>query len=289
MNPMDIKQLKYFLVIAEEKQITAAAKKLNISQPPLSYQLRLLEEELGVTLVQRGARNVQLTSAGELLQKRAEQILELTDSTVREVNDYGKGLKGTLSIGTISSSGSIVTAEPMQQFRRDFPNIRFEVHEGNTFSVMDMLEKGIIEIGIVRTPFKSGSVHVRYASVEPMMAIMTPENLCGQEDNTISLQELDGKPLILYRRFDTLLHDVFEKNGIELLIRCRNDDARTTILWAQAGFGIGIVPKSALRIFGAGNLRYKEITSEELRTRLAVIWAKNRYLSTIGQKFVDIF
>ena len=80
---MDIKQLKYFLTIAEEGQITSAAKRLNIAQPPLSYHLKLLEEELGVKLVERGSRKIKLTDAGKILKNRAEQMLELAGATVK--------------------------------------------------------------------------------------------------------------------------------------------------------------------------------------------------------------
>lgn len=88
---MDIRQLRYFLTIAEEGNITAAAKKLNISQPPLSKQLKLLEEELGVTLFNRTSRNLELTDAGILLQNKSSQLLELYKSTINEM-----GIEGTL-------------------------------------------------------------------------------------------------------------------------------------------------------------------------------------------------
>lgn len=104
---MDIRQLKYFLTITEEEQITAAARRLRIAQPPLSQQMKGLEDELGITLFKRGPRHIQLTDAGKLLANRARQILELSDSTVREIDDFKRGLKGTLSIGTVSSSGNI--------------------------------------------------------------------------------------------------------------------------------------------------------------------------------------
>ena len=89
---MNIRQLKYFLTIAEEEQITSAAKKLNISQPPLSQQLKLLEDEFGVKLLERGSRKIHLTDAGRLLRNKAEQILELTDATYKELRDFNKGI-----------------------------------------------------------------------------------------------------------------------------------------------------------------------------------------------------
>lgn len=286
---MDIRQLKYFLTIVEEGQITSAAKRLKMAQPPLSQQLKLLEEELGVKLVERGPRHVQLTDAGEILQNRARQILELVDSTVKEINDFCKGMKGTLSIGTVSSSGEVLLNDRMSEFHKTYSGIKFEIHEGNTFTLIDLLNKGIIEVAIVRTPFKSHNFECRYAKSEPMIAAMPKEYFWNPEKLSLRPDELKGKPLIIYRRFEKLIWETCQEHGFEPEIFCKNDDARTTILWANAGLGIAIVPKSALGLAANGNLLYKEIESEKLRTRIAAIWLKDRYISSIAQKFIESF
>ena len=286
---MDIRQLKYFLAIAQEGQITAAAEKLHIAQPPLSYQLKLLEKELGVKLVVRGPRSVSLTGPGELLRKRAEQILELVSSTEKEVMSFGKDMYGDLSIGAISSSGGVVPNSQIIRFAKNHPNIRLEIHEGNTFAVIEMLEKGRIELGIVRTPFQHKILNFRYAPEEPMVALMTENNLCGKNERTITLKELASKPLIIYRRFDALINEAFAKLGIEPVFCCKNDDARTTILWAHAGLGVGLVPRSAALASAPENLIRKEIECKDLVTRIAVVWVKGRYLSAVGRKFVELF
>lgn len=98
---MDLRSLKYFVVVAQELNITRAAEKLNMSQPPLSNQIKALEEELGVTLFIRGKRHLQLTEAGSLLLRRANQVLELTDKTRQELREMQDGLSGTISIGMV--------------------------------------------------------------------------------------------------------------------------------------------------------------------------------------------
>lgn len=286
---MDIRQLKYFLAIAEEGQITSAAKKLQMAQPPLSHQLKLLEEELGVKLVERGPRNLHLTDAGEMLRVRAQQIVDLTDSTIREVSDFASGWKGTLSIGTVSSSGTALLHERLAAFHKLYPGVQFEIHEGNTFSVIDQLSKGIIEVGIVRTPFHSAGLGVKYAEWEPMIAVMSGKYDWTGSRDTIELGELKDKPLIIYRRFEQLIRESCLNQGFEPTFFCKNDDARTTLLWANAGFGIGIVPRSAFDLASSGNLLRKEIRSDSLRTRIAAIWMKDRYLSSLGAKFLDCF
>ncbi|WP_058303058.1 LysR family transcriptional regulator [Gorillibacterium timonense] len=286
---MDIRQLMYFLAIAEEGQITAAAKRLQMAQPPLSQQLRLLEEEFGVKLVERGSRSIRLTGAGELLRDRARQIVSLTDSAVREIEDYAKGLTGTLAIGTVSSSGAALLEVRLSDFHQAYAGVKFELHEGNTFAVLDMLRKGIVEVGIVRTPFPSAPYECLFVEPEPMIAVMTPELTWSGDTAPIEIGELEGKPLILYRRFESLIREACGLAGFEPEVFCLNDDARTTLLWANAGLGIGLVPESAIRIAGSGNLIVREIKGEALKTRIAAIWMKDKYLSAPARKFVESF
>lgn len=286
---MDIRQLKYFYTIAEEGQITTAAKKLHMAQPPLSQQLKLLEDELGVKLIMRGSRHIQLTETGKILMNRARQILELTDSVKKEINDFSKGLKGTLSLGTISSSGAVLLNEKLLEFHKEHSGIKFEIYEGNTYELIDMLNKGIIEVGIVRTPFNAINFECKYSKTEPMIAAI-PVNSCWiPQKDTISVNELKNKPLIIYRRFEQLIYETCIEHGFEPEIFCKNDDARTAILWANAGLGIAVVPKSAFGLAANSNLIYKEIKSEKLRTKITAIWVKDRYISPLASEFIESF
>lgn len=286
---MNLKQLKYFLMIVEEGQITAAAKKLHIAQPPLSYQLRMLEEELGVQLMKRGSRNITLTPAGKLLKERAEQIFSLTTSTTRELELYKKGNAGTLAIGTISSSSTIIPDASIAKFAELYPNIQFDIHEGNSYEVIDMLDKGIIDVGIVRTPFRKSGLTVRYAKTEPIVAVFPMGEVIGKNKDIISLKELEREPLIIYRRFNELLQSVFETEQIIPNIRCRNDDARTTLNWTKAGLGVGVVPLSALSFHDRKTLQYKAINAKELLTQMAVVWKTDRQHSALTLDFIEAF
>ena len=283
---MDLKQLHYFLTIVSEEQITAAAKKLHMAQPPLSHQIKLLESELGVTLFRRGPHHIELTDAGRAMAHRARQLLDLADSTRREVADFQRGIRGTLAIGTVSSSGNILFSPGLRQFHEQYQDIHFEIHDGNTYQILEMLDQSIIEIGIVRTPFNSNRFNCRFLSAEPMVAAMTREwDWCPGQD-VISVRDLADKPLIIYRRFNQLLHDTFEAADVRPDIYCRNDDARTTVLWANAGLGVAIAPAAALNLAAHENLRVKQIDEKKLRTRLVAIWRQDRYLSTAGEKFL---
>lgn len=286
---MDIRQLKYFMAIAEEGQITSAARKLQMAQPPLSQQLKLLEEELGVKLVERGPRSIQLTEAGIILRGRAQQILELTDSTTRELKDFVKGFSGTLSIGTVSSSAATLLQERLLEFHQVYSGVKFEIHEGNTYRILDLLNKGIVEVGIVRTPFNSAGLECVYTSSEPMIAVMAPEYDWTGGEPEIEIGELRKQPLIIYRRFEQLIRETCLEHGFDPQVFCMNDDARTTLLWANAALGIGIIPRSAFILANNSNVLSKEIRSDSLNTRVAAVWIKDKYLSSLAEKFIENF
>jgi len=285
---MKLKQLSYFMAIAEEHQITAAARKLHIAQPPLTYELKELEDEMGVKLVKRGARQAELTDAGRLLYKRASQILAMTATAAHEVQSFGKGFNGVLSIGAISSSGGLIPNKAMRDFTAHYPDVRFDIHEGNTFEIIEMLANGIIDLGIVRTPFSHAGLQCRYGPSEDMMAVMDHDAF-GIDPGAVTVAELSGAPLVMYRRFEQLLKETFAAQGSRLVIGCLNDDARTTCNWAAKGFGIGIVPASILTTLNTNGLIVKRIACDTLQTRLAVVWDRQRYLSPLAQRFVTMF
>ncbi|MBE6050876.1 MAG: LysR family transcriptional regulator [Clostridium sp.] len=286
---MDIKRLKYFVTIVEEGNISAAAKKLHISQPPLSSQIKLLEKELNLKLMERGPRTITLTRAGKLLYKRAKNILDLTETTKKELEDLENGLEGNFALGTNSSSGSVLLTKRMIEFHKTCPRVNFQIHEGNTYELLELLNSGIIEVAIVRTPFKMDNVKGFFLEEEPMVAVMSKDDEWNFQKESLKLNDIEGKPIITYRRLKDIIISSCSKEGFKPNIFCENDDARTSLMWARAGLGIAIVPKSALNLIGSEGLKYKFIDNDDLKTRIGAVWRKDRYLSAIASSFVEVF
>ncbi|MEJ9212692.1 LysR family transcriptional regulator [Bacillus smithii] len=292
---MDIRQLRYFLTIAEEGQITRAAKRLHMAQPPLSQQLKLLEQELGVQLVERMGRMVRLTEAGRILQLRAEQIIGLVDSTVSEISEHHKGLRGTISIGTVASTGVTLLPERIRSFHQSYPMVYFQLWEGDTHRITELLESRVIEVGLVRLPIDHAKKYnMLHLPTEPLMAAIGPAWSEGDDDSPIRLSDLADLPILLLRRqHGTFIYEQFleacKQSGFEPNVLCESSDIMTLLALAESGVGITIVPKSAINLRASTSLQFREIIEPSLETTAAVIWLKNRFLSTPARRFIETF
>ncbi len=284
---MNLKQLRYFVAIAEERQITAAARRLNISQPPLSYELAQLERELGVRLVDRGPRGVTLTDAGRLLYGRAQQILSLTSATELEVASAGKGLAGTLPVGVDPSCAGLVPQERLLDLRSRYPQVAFELREDATHAVLDMLETGVVEVGVVRTPFKSEHLRCRFGRTERAVCVM-PRDLDVGGEASCTVEDLAASPLVLARRMEPLVRQAFSARGLDAHVACLTDDARTAVVWARAGMGVALAPESLIRVTDTGDQFIKVLECDELSSRAAVVWRADRRLSPLADRFVAL-
>ena len=286
---MDIKQLRYFTAIAEEGQITSAARRLHIAQPPLSQALKALETELGVQLFERIPSGIRITDAGALLLQRSYQITNMLDTIAEEMASFQGGREGILKIGTVSSSGSVLIDENFLAFREHYPKVKFNLYEGNSFQIMEYLEKGIIEIGIVRTPFDNNKFEKICCTPTPMVVAGHKSIFPFSPTKTVSLRQLAKEPILINRRYYRLFQSISAKENLNFQYYCLNNDARTTLYWANAGLGMGVVPKETLLIQAYPDLLFSEIDSSELYTQLCAIWIKNKPITQIASNFLAYF
>jgi len=142
---MDIRQLQYFVTIVLEGNISKAAKELNITQPPLSHAIKMLEQELNTTLFIRGSRNISLTESGKILYSKAIHLLELHKQSIKEINDLERSVKGNLSFGCVSSAHMVLMEYGIVPFYRKNPQITYELYEKNTYELIELLNSNLIE------------------------------------------------------------------------------------------------------------------------------------------------
>ena len=170
---MDIRVLRYFLMVAQEESFSRAAERLFLSQPTLSRQIHELETELGVTLLKRTNRNVILTSDGQRLRKRAQEIVELADKTRQEFAVPTGEVAGDIYIGGGETHVMRYIAQTAVALRREYPDIRFHLHSGNADDVLERLDKGLLDFGVVIEPtdllkYADGSAQYAAADFPPV-------------------------------------------------------------------------------------------------------------------------
>lgn len=291
---MDIRQLRYFCAIAEEGQISRAAKRLHIAQPPLSHQLKLLEEELGVCLIERSTRHMSLTQAGHLFYQRAIQILGLLHTTVDDVRDMGDDLGGTLAIGSPPAVGSLYIPDRIWQFHQAHPQVRFCWREGNTYRVLELLERDMVEVAMVRLPVLMGNYEIKQVLTEPWVVVAPCNDVIWKDRESVMLEELAGIPLILMHRQEGIFcHDMavneMQARQIPINVICESDNISAILSLVDRRLGLAILPESTLSMRPAADFHRMAISDCELQSSVALIWKKTRRLSRAAALFISMF
>ena len=197
---MDIRVLQYFLAVAREASITKAAESLNMTQPPLSRQLKELEEELGKQLFIRGNRRVTLTEEGMILRKRAEEMVELMEKTKAEVSSSGENISGEIYIGGGETEGIRLIAKAAEKIQRKHPGISYHLFSGNADDVTERLDRGLLDFGILIEPADIKKYDFIRLPTKDRWGLLMRRDHPLAEKNGIQPEDLQGLPLIASRQ-----------------------------------------------------------------------------------------
>lgn len=263
---MDLRQLRYFKAIIEEGTITGAARKLHISQPPLSSQMHLLEKELGSTLFERGARQIVPTEAGSRLYRYALEMLELESAAREEISNLKTGHQGILHLGMVSSGGHEKLYGLLREFKSRYPHIQVKVNEGNSYELLEQLRKGKLDVSLLRSPFSLYGLDLVPLEKTSMAVGLSGKAFPSFQPGSFLLKDLTGLPLILYRRWEKIIMEECEKEKFQPDVYCVADDARTCREWAEAGLGAALVPLTVLE--KSGELMVGKLQEEALQSEL---------------------
>ncbi|MBQ8598504.1 MAG: LysR family transcriptional regulator [Oscillospiraceae bacterium] len=282
---MDIRQMRYFAAVVEEKTVTAAAKRLNMTQPPLTAQLHQLEDELGCRLFRHEGRRIYLTEAGQHFYHRATEILGRCDTVKQEMADYREGTVGTLRIGVISSVQGTLFTVWMKQFQELYPDVKLAIYSKNTYQLLESIQNKEIDLAIIRTPFSAVDLDVMYLQRERILAVGDRSYFHGIDKASISMSELSSMPLIIYRRWQKVIEASFEAAGCTPQIYCVNDDARMTLLLAMQKMGVGLLHPSALPQAIEASMELRVIEDESLASQIALVCQSKRLLPQPAKLF----
>ncbi|WP_409177624.1 LysR family transcriptional regulator [Brevibacillus fortis] len=288
---MDIRQLRYFIAIAEEGQITGAAKRLNMAQPPLSQQLKQMEEELGVMLVERSGKQMVLTEAGITLYKQALNIVHQMEEALSEVKETGEGIRGTLSIG-VSALSAYRLPEQIRVFQQKYPLITYKIWKGDTQLLNQWLERRTIEVAIVRLPHSLNNCTMIPLEEEDFVLIV-PATSPYADRKEIEMREIAELPLIMPSTPGLGIYDLiikeFSRLGVEPHVICECPDISLIVSMVASSVGSSIVPISAWETHQSEQIRGIRLSGTSIYSSAAVVWQSGRHLSKAANRFIETF
>lgn len=194
---MEIRVLRYFLMVAREENITKAANLLHLTQPTLSRQLMQLEEELGVTLFRRSKHRIILTEDGMLLRRRAEEIVSLAEKTRDDLRHKQDHLAGTIAVGSGELQSSRFLTQLIAAFQKENPLVSFRIYSGNSDNIKERIERGLLDIGLLQEPVDIAKYHFVRTPVQEQWGVLVRADAELAEKDSVSPADLAGLPLIL--------------------------------------------------------------------------------------------
>lgn len=285
---MELRVLRYFVTVAEELNITRAADKLNISQPPLSAQIKNLESELGSALFVRGKRHLQLTEAGRLLYRHAKEMLNIASKASDEIRQIGKGMNGTISIGLVEGSAPDIASKWIESFMKKYTDVKFRIMDGNSDELIERLRSGLINLAVITSPCDNTLLNSFKVGQEKMTAFMSRENpLSKLPGDTIDLVYLKDQPLIVPSReaLNDMIFKWFKEIDAEPHIVCKMDNYLDVAALAGGNVGVSLFPKTSYVL--NQKIVAKEIVNSGRLVEYLFVWLKGKPLPIADETFID--
>lgn len=287
---MEFRLLEYFLAVAREQNITAAAESLHISQPALSTQLKALETELGKQLLIRGvkgSRKVILTEEGMILRKRAEEMISLMRRTEEEITGSNETIAGNVFIGTGETETVRLFAQVAKKMQQKYPDIRYHISSGNAEHVLEYLDKGLIDFGLLFTEIDPQKYEAVPVPIKDTWGVLMRKDSPLAEKETICPEDLWDKPLIFpHQRGDnTYLSHWLQREETELHIVATYNLIFNASLLVDEGLGYALCYDKLINTHGS-ILCFRPF-SPRLEARGFIVWKKYQVFSKAANLFLQ--
>lgn len=274
---MELRQLRYFVAVAEERNFGRAARRLRLSQPPLSMQIKGLEEELGVRLLERSTRRVALTDAGRAFLDRTREILDAVEEAAEEARGAEQGLRGRLEVGFISSATLSLLPPAIRLFRERFGGVELELKELTSAQQVDALYEGEIRVGLVRLPLQAPGIQFEPVLEEPLVVALPSGHQLEALDR-VPMERVVDLPLIFFTRqlipgFHAQIVDLFQRVGAFPKVVQHAVHLQTIVGLVASGVGIALLPGSAERVRREGVV-YRPLDVEDATSWLGLAWVE---------------
>lgn len=283
---MDLRLLKYFVTVAEELHFTNAAKRLGITQPTLSHQIRVLEDQLGTILFHRDSNSIEITEAGYILLRQVNQIFYELDKAKTMISELDGLTRGSLSIG---SAGHKPLYKPLMEFHQRYPDIKVSIYDLKTEETIEKLLNSELDLGLVYLPVNNPRIHYIPLLSAELFAITSRKHELAKQKN-IAFEQLIELPLFLVPRpfhIRKVVEQYSAEQGFAIQPKLESTDTHTLIQMAVNSFGFTILPKMYTHFFN-NDLAFLSIEKPIQPLQLAVIYRKGQYMSPLIKVFLSI-
>lgn len=285
---MELRVLQYFLAVTREQSISGAAESLYLSQPTLSRQLKELEEELGKQLFIRGSRRVTLTEEGMILRKRAEEIMELVKKAEDEVSQSDELVAGDITVGTGETDGVRFLARAAQNLQKDYPLIHLHIVSGDKATVIEDLDRGLIDFGIVFGDVDTLKYEHISLPYKDIWGVMMRRDFPLAEKEEITAADLMDKPLIISRQAfqNADFRDFFPGGQKNLNIVATYNLLFNGSVMASEGMGYVICFDKIINVSGDSELCFRPL-SPRVEAGMSIVWKKYQVHSKVTERFLN--
>lgn len=285
---MELRVLRYFLIVAKEQSFTKAAEQLHITQPTLSRQLAALEEELGCALFHRGGRSITLTDEGILLKRRALEILDLEDRIVDEFKGDAGVVDGVITVGCGEFAAVEILAQIIARFKEKYPLVQIALHTGTADTTLEMMNKGLIDIGLFLEPTNTENLdYIRIQDSDRWVVSMKPDDPLAQKE-VVTKKDLLQLPLILPERYSiqSELANWFGRDFEKVQIAFTSNLGTNAGVMAMNGLGYPISIEGAAKYWRQELLVQRRLFPE-IKASTVIAWRRNIPYSRAIQLFID--
>ncbi len=274
---MELRQLRYFVAVAEESHFGRAAQRLHMSQPPLSMQIKGLEAELGVELLHRSTRRVTLTDAGRVFLEKARTILRAVEEAQEAARGAEHGTQGHLRVGFISSATLSLLPPSIRLFRERFGGVELELKELTSAQQVDALYEDEIKVGLVRLPMQAPGIQFEPV-LEERLLVALPSGHELEKFDRIPLEAIVDVPLIFFTRhlipgFHARIVELFQRVGAFPHVAQHAVHLQTIVGLVASGVGIAILPRSAERVSREGVV-YRALDVPDATSWMGLAWVE---------------
>lgn len=284
---MDIRTMRYYLAVVKEGTISAAAEALHIAQPSLSRQMKELEEELGASLFLRGSRHITLTEEGLILQRRAEELVQLWQKTEGEIENSGADISGDIYIGAAETEAVHFLTRAAGRLHDAHPDVHFHIASGDTTDTLYQLEQGLIDFALLFYLSADEKYHTLSFPVCDKWGVLLPQDHPLAKRKQLSFaRDLIDQPLILSRMVkDRTVAGIPPER---LNIVATYNLAYNASLMVEDGLGIAICFDSIVNVHSQAksSLRFVPIRDLDIEVRPTLIWKKDQVLSRASREFL---